>query len=286
MRISNAIVAALGALIVAPAGAECNAPEIAYLRFTDGYWQVWLTDANGDCHQQLTRDPLDKTRLSWSPGKRVIMANDNSGGLFELSVSGDRKPLILPLVGMLDAVVSNDGDRVSFSLNSAQSWDNNDIWTLNLQDNIQRKVSNMPGVEQSPAWSKDGTHIVFAAKGKAATYQLWEVDLASGTNTQITVDEAMHFDPVYTSAGDVTFASDRAGNYDIWVWRRADNQFQQITNDPSYEAQPAWSSDGKRLAIYSLRDNQKRVWVRDSSDMKMKPITPATVASRAPVWLR
>jgi len=40
--------------------------SIAYLRLTEGYWQVWVTDSKGKEHRQLTFDASDKARISWS----------------------------------------------------------------------------------------------------------------------------------------------------------------------------------------------------------------------------
>ena len=265
----------------------CGKPaDIAYLRYTDGYWQVWLTDPEGRNHRQITTEPIDKTRISWSSDRTELLCNRNDGSLARVSLKEKTEtPVKLPLEGMLDAQWSPDGQSVAFSLNTAQSMDNNDLWVVSLTDGERRKLTNRPGVEQSPSWDARGEVLVYSGGRATKGYDIWRLELASGNDTQLTVAGGNKFDPVINEKDAIAYAANTSGSYDIWLLEEGGTP-RALTSDPAYEAQPSWSPNGKKLAFYALRGGKKRIWVMDREGKEPKPITPEDALSRYPVWAR
>ena len=261
--------------------------EIAYLRLTEGYWQVWVTDAQGRSHRQVTFASVDKTRVSWSPDRTQLLCNRNDGQLIVVTIATtELSVLSLPerLQGILDAQWSPDGQQIGFSMSATQGQDNNDIWVIKADGTQPHRVTRQPGVSILPSWHAQGQSILYSTLAQGQTRGLWRVDLISGSQTQLTVGDALVFDPSYGPGDTFAYATNTAGHYDIWI-HDAD-QLRQFTDHPAHDSQPTWSPDGQSIAFYSLRGERQQIWVKPVAEGDAYAITPETAVSRAPVWLR
>jgi len=267
---------------------EGNPYEVAYLRLTDGYWQAWVTDINGQQHKQVTSAAIDKTRLSWSKDKKELLCNRNDGTLVRANIeSGKITPIKLSMQGTLDAQWSPDNQWIVFSHAAEASPDTNDLWLVRPNGQDLTKINNKPKLQLSPAWGSDGENIVYTS-GTLNKYKIdiWKLNIKNGNKEQLTVDSALEFDPVLSPNGDVAYASNQSGNYDIWMIKQGTPRPVQITTSPAYEAQPSWSPDGKSIAYYALIDGQRRIWIRNIATGKAYAITPKDSPSRYPAWGR
>ena len=269
-----------------PASAELVDESIAYLRFTAGHLQVWVTDPHGREHRQVTFEPIDKTRASWSADRSGLLCNRNDGTLVEVSLR-DLKSTVkdLPLSGMLDAQWSPDNQAIAFSLISAGGFDANDIWVIEGKTE-KRKLTRTPGHMLLPAWGDSGKYLIYARAGKDNKFDLWRVDALGKTTTQLTVGDGNELDPSVSPDGDIAYAGNRFKSYDIWLLSSASNKPQRLTTSDAYEAGPSWSNDGQQLAYYSLEGNLKRIWVINRDGTGARPITPVDALSRSPAWYR
>lgn len=256
--------------------------EIAYLRYTNGFWQVWLTNSLGEFHSQLTSDSVDKTRLSWSSKQKKILVNRNDGNLFVLDLKGAQKVLELPVTGMLDAQWNNRGDLITYSLSSTQITSNNDIWFIHTNGKNARKLTNNPGVSQLPSWQPKNKGVVYSASTDDG-FELWRTDL-KGNTEQLTVGAGFHFDPTVNAKGSLVYSANTRGNYDIWL-KPVKGKLRQITEHTAYDAQPDLFTTGKKIVFYSQRGGKKRVWAKNLKKNTLTAITPSEVLSRAPIWL-
>ena len=68
-----------------------------------------------------------------------------------------------------------------------------------------------------PAWSPDGTHIVYNSL-RGINGDLHVLSLADGVLHRLTSDLAIDAHPTWSADGRyIAFHSDRSGNFDIWV---------------------------------------------------------------------
>jgi hypothetical protein len=118
---------------------------------------------------------------------------------------------------------------------------------------------------RGPEWSYDGTQVVFAARpGAAAGLDLWLLDVAGNTCTQLTKDNGRavngimvhNFDPVFSPDGRVVFASTRAGSKTLKTFLPNSDLFrsganldfsnpEQMTFLLNSELSPAFMQDGR-----------------------------------------
>ena len=62
-----------------------------------------------------------------------------------------------------------------------------------------------------------------------------------------------------TSIGKIAFASYRDGNFDIYLMDADGGGQTRLTENPAEDFSPAWSPDGKRLALVSTRDGNAEI---------------------------
>jgi len=261
----------------------CDNHDLAYLRLSSGHWQVWLTDALGRCHQIVTSDPVDKTRVSWSKERARLLVNDNEGGLSWCTLQGDCHALEIPATVMLDAAVSPDGTDVAFSRNSTQTWDNNDPWLLNTGKSSLKKITAMPGVEQRPAWHRDGNRLVFSSGSRKTGYHVWQYDLGSQAIEQLSSGKFNQLDPVYGPNNGVLYSANPDGDYDIW-WTDG-KTLSPIKRIPGYDAQPSWSDRFKRIAFFHMQGGEKAIYTMDIHGGQLNKLTADDIQARSPAWL-
>ncbi len=266
------------------AGTSANLQiHMLYLRLSNGYWQIWWTDTKG-IHKQITTDPLDKTRMSWSPDRKSILYNGNSGEVFIFDLNSRKvDKLNLPFTGMFDAQWSPDGEWISFSLRSTQEQDNNDLWIADKSGRNVRKILDQPGVANLASWTSDARRLAYTLSNGKDSHHLWRIDLSKNSIEQLTTGNANFFDPTFSPENQLAFATDKSGNYDIWMLENG-SKHKRLTQHEAYDAQPTWSPSTNEIAFYSQRNGQRRIWIKNLDTGVSRPVTPENVTSRNPVW--
>jgi len=276
----------LAAAAVGAKAAEQPDNQIAYLRFADNYWQVWVTDAEGNQHRQITYDPTDKARVSWSPDRKRLLCNSNDGTLqiIDLKTLGAEK-ILLDSIGAFDAQWSPSGKQITYSATTSLQADNAEIWVADLSGSSKRKITDSLAVALTPAWNPKKGSILYSTGKPGKNQELWEANPITGQNEQLTISKSSALDPSINSQGGIVYSSDVAGSFNLWLVD-AEQKPRQLTSTSAFDAQPSWSPDAAKIVFYRLEKNSRRLWVIDLKTRQSRPITPAAVAARYPAWIR
>lgn len=263
---------------------DSEIPSIAYLGLVDGYWQVWVTDPNGNKHRQLTSDNVDKARVSWGKSLDSLYINTTDGAFYRYNLEDQSTQMIeLSVPDVVDAVVSYDERYVAFSAISTGVPDNNDIWIQALSASSKaQKITSDKGISVLPNWSRDSGSIVFMKNDREAQ-NLWSVSLKTGSKEQLTVSHGKEFDPTWNAFDTLAFSSNQRANYDIWIQPRHKAPV-RITTHRAPDAHPSWSPQGDEIAFHSFRNNKRLIMVKNLKTEELREITDGSVPSRNPVW--
>ena len=261
--------------------------KIVLIAQTENFWQVFTVRPDGTELNQVTRSLVDKVHVSWSTSTARLLVNTNGGHLYLVSIqNGTETRLDIGMEGMTDAVWSQDGQKILFSLSIANSIDANDIWLVDIATQKREKLTSMKHLQHNPAWSADEQHVVFLSGAGGQNHDIWVLDRKTKSVNQLTVGQLYHFDPACSIKDEIAFSSNRTGDYEIWVCDLEGKNFEQITRSPGLDAQPTWSPDGNKIAFVSNRSGRSAIWVVNRDGSNPRQLTPGHMACRGPAWSR
>lgn len=262
--------------------------RIAYLGLTEGYWQVWTAAPDGSESRQVTRSPYDKSRHSWFPDGKHILANGVGGELYKVSVeTGEEEAIDLSPRGTADAVLSPDGSWIAYSLSTAGSVDDNEIWVARADGTGPRRMTSMPHLQHEPAWSPDGRWIYFLSGDGKQSHDVWRISVEGGRVEQLTVGSLYHFELAPGPGGRLAYSSNRSGNYEIYVQEDGDGASpRRLTDNASLDGGPSWSPEGGTLLFHSQRSGRLGLWRVDAKGGAATAIPVSAELARAPSWWR
>ena len=199
-------------------------------------------------------------------------------------------------LGIVRPVLSPDGKTIAFAALG-------DIYLMPIGGK-PRNITNDAAYDTDPAWSPDGSALVYSSDKAGRLLQLWLRDIKSGTERQLTHIATQPISAAFSPDGRRVAYLDVDG-----MWRRsgvavvdvATGQVSQIHASIFAPGAPTWSPDGKRIAVamvapYSTkyREGTNQVLTMsssgspaDSDDKWYAPQQNLSIDSRGwngPVW--
>jgi Tol biopolymer transport system component len=153
------------------------------------------------------------------------------------------------------------------------------LYRMNADGFGQTKLSNLPGLSHSPAWSADGAKITFSNMVIGAPGEVYEVNADGSGEKNLTNstsdDTGSSYSPTTTNR--FAFASNRTDNqFDIYLMELGSNgqtsELIRLTRSDAQDSDPVISPDGRRIAFVSNRDGDDDIYV-----MKLAPEGPTNV---------
>lgn len=258
--------------------------DIAFVANVDGNWDLFSVGEDGKNPVRLTNTPYDEKDPSWSLDRKKIVYATSDGHLnivdigsketFQIAMGKKKTPKISPCF-------SPDGKKIVFAqFRPPEEGDDTDLMIHDLETETSKRVLDQPAIQMWPAWSPDGSRLVYTNMHCSADcgrliQELWVADPGGGWARQLLLTNSLCQQPAWSPDGRrIAFSSDKSGNYDIWVLSLQDWQLKQITIDESLDVRLAWSPDGDKLAFVSTRSGRMEIWIKDLGNGKLGRLRP------------
>lgn len=187
-------------------------------------------------------------------GSIAYASAQSDANIWRVTLDAAHKPTSAPapfIASTADDIVpkfSADGSRIVFISKRGGS---EDVWTCAADGSNPTQVTHT-GFAGSPAWSPDGTHIVFDLFHDQQ-YDVYSVLAAGGPPRRLTDHPAVDGVASYSADGQfIYFLSLRSGSQQIWRIKTDGSDPTQITRNGAYL--PRASADG-RYVYYFTRAN-------------------------------
>ncbi|MEC9416004.1 MAG: Tol-Pal system beta propeller repeat protein TolB [Pseudomonadota bacterium] len=144
------------------------------------------------------------------------------------------------------------------------------IFMQNLRTGNRRKISELPGINGSPAFSPDGRKLVLTLGGADGNLDIHILDIASRKLKRMTYNRAIDTEATWSPDGEeIYFTSDRGGSPQIYKMAINQDKAQRITFEGNYNARPRLSPEGKKLAMVHLYRGDYRIAIYDLNEKNL-----------------
>ncbi len=225
----------------------------AFYSDRDGNPEIYVLNANDGEVIRLTNDPAFDDSPALSPdGSRIVF----------LSARHDPSPAFPDL--------------------------KYEIYVVNVDGSGLKRLTETEEAEDHPAWSPDGSRIIFDADyDRDGYYEIYSMDEDGSNLTRLTFDQANDQFADWSPDGEqIAYSSYRNGNWDIYVMDADGSNPRQLTNSPDWELFPAWSPDGSRIAFNGLRPGSGNtdIYVMNRDGSNVLQLTDSAGFDENPVW--
>lgn len=213
--------------------------QIAFCSDRSGNWDIYLMDLDGSNQTvRLTDDPADEVHPTFSPdGTRLAYATATGGeGEWELViVELDNSRAAKRFIGQhgLFPQWSPDGRKLLFQRARERGSAFFSMWTVDIVGDEARMATEITSSPNAgiinPAWSPDGSHLVFCTvvnppaddRTRPATADIWIVGADGKHRSNLTASRFLNYQPAWSSDGWIYFVSNRgpSGTETIWALR-------------------------------------------------------------------
>ncbi|MDP1778753.1 MAG: hypothetical protein Q8K73_00615 [Anaerolineales bacterium] len=134
-----------------------------------------------------------------------------------------------------------------------------------------------------PSVAPDGESVIYAAFREPNIYEIYEVELASGSVTQLTDRLGNVNAPEISPDGKtILFASDMEGGIQLFSIRMDGSELNKISSLPAMRGRSDWSPDGQFIVTYSGQSWNRDVYLMNADGSNAHMLSPTGGNSQGP----
>jgi len=274
----------LGISLIAFGAAPASAEELAYSRFTEGYWQIWQYDLATSEQRQLTHSPVDKREPVWGEDGAVLF-HTNNHELYRVVPGADEAPFQRDSWPASDIAWSPKTGALALAGFRTDGRDASAIWVIGGKPLARQVLTRGPGLRTHPTWSPDGEWLVYVRSYGAEGTAVHRMARDGTRDEELLRDGSFIAHPTWSPDGTrLAYSSNRFGDYELVIRELASGAERRLSFARGLDQAPCWSPDGTRIAFTTYRRGKFEIWGADASSGDAAPLFDVPEEVRDPAW--
>ncbi|HUF72418.1 MAG TPA: Tol-Pal system beta propeller repeat protein TolB [Gammaproteobacteria bacterium] len=249
-------------------------------------YSLIIADSDGENARAMVRSPLPLMSPAWSPDGRQIAYVSFEGqqsAIYVQTVRTGTRQRVSMRAGVNQApVFSPDGRQLALTLSLTDG--NLDVYTLDLSNQVLRRITTSSAIDTEPVWSADGQYLYFTSD-RAGSAQIYRVRAEPGERA-----ERISFEGTYNTRARVSPDGERLAvvhrseGVDRIAVLDPETGFLNVLSRGQLDESPSFAPNGA-LIIYATRDRDQGVLAAVSTDGRVhQRIASVGGDVREPVW--
>jgi TolB protein len=161
---------------------------------------------------------------------------------------------------------------------------NNEVYIMKGDGSELINLTNNSSDDDLPAWSPDGTRMVFCTH-RDGNYEIYVMNADGSDQANLSGNSFGDCAPSWSPDGtEIAFDTDRDGQLDIYVMNADGSGQTRLTDNPALDIMPDWSPDGNQIVFVSDRDGQSDIYVMNVDGSGVIRLTDIGVGDAFPAW--
>ena len=263
--------------------------------------QVYIMNSNGTAREKLTNSGAWSPSISKDGQKIVYIDTDYNGygNLYTMNTDGSGQTIMNTeeiLESYSNPSFSFDNKKIVFEAYVDYNFEDTsggitDLFIINSDGTKLKRITNNNLEEHNPAFSPDGSKIVFDAfivDDSFNYHHSEEIYLMNSDGTeiqQLTNNNAYDHNPIILSDGKrIFFESNRGGFDGIYIMNIDGSNQTLIVSKKVGNYNPTISPDGKKISYISYIDGNPELYLMDSDGSNIKRLTENNYFDGNPVF--
>ncbi len=264
--------------------------KVAFVSDRTGKKEIYVMDYDGHNPIKVTQNFAHAMAPSWSPdGKFIVFTaitrnnrNIRNHNLFRYELATGKIVMLSNKQGINSgAVFAPNGKEIALTMSFVG---NPEIFLMDPDTKVARRVTNSYGLDVDPAWSPDSKQIAFVSdrSGRPMVYKM-NVD---GSNiTRLTFVGDYNATPTWSPNGEkIAFAGWDGGKFDIFTMTSGGAKIERLTKNMGNNEDPDFAPDGYFLVYSSNRMGKKNLYITNVDNTVHRRITSDFGNCEAPRW--